>query len=257
MLGTGTRRHLYHLRSSFTAKLRNVGRRGSEGTAPQRPAASPRRAPLARASGVPAAVPSPARRLPPSRGAELGSRPGPAAGGALGTDSGKRRPRGTPGPSPRAAGATVAAESLPAVPACPRGRSALSLHVPPRPEPGAGCACRPAKGTGAEREERVPRALRYLPAAGSLPSRSAAPSPGRPVPLRAERTRHGERSDVTAGAPAAGPGRRSRGCEPGALPRLCPAAEGLRPQQPGTREASAFSSRLPLCNSNLQRPAWS
>lgn len=258
---TGTRRHLYHLRSSFRAKLRNAGRRGSEGTTPQRPAASPRRAPLARASGVPAAVPSPAQPgaslLPCSgRGAELGSRPGPAAGGALGTDSGKRRPRGTPGPSPRAAGATVAAESLPAVPACPRGRSALSLRVPPPPRARRGLRLPPRHGHGSRTRGARPtcapvppgRRLASLTERGSLPGQAGS----------AERTRHGERSDVTAGAPAAGSGRRSRGCEPGALPRLCgPAAEGLRPQQPGTREASAFSSRLPLCYSNLQRLAWS
>lgn len=87
-------------------------------------------------------------------------------------------------------------------------------------KPGAGCACRPTAGTGAERENVcVPHALRYLPAAASPPSRSAVPSPARPAPLRAGRRRHGQRRDVTAGAT----GRRRSGAEagPGLLPWLC------------------------------------
>lgn len=140
---------------------------------------------------------------------------------------------------------------LRAVTACPRC-----------PEPGAGCACRPARHRHRSRTgEGVPRALRYLPAAGSLPSRSAVPSLARPVPLRAERRRHRERRDVTARAsgPGAG-GRRSArwGCGAaaallGLLPWLCgwrgsapPAEEAQALRLSPVFSASAFTLRLPL-----------
>lgn len=193
-----------------------------------------------RASGVPAAVPGPARRLPPSL--LRPSVPAPA------------RARLQVEPSARTAGSGAG-----------RARQGRRCHGGSAVAPCCPCVspsqaqAAPRRGHRSRTGERVvPHALRYLPAAASPPSRSAVPSPARPAPLRAEHRRHGQRRDVTAGASGGeGAGLRRalvaplalrrarglRGCPGSASP---PAAEGAQALRLSPA-SSALAHRKLLC----------